>query len=157
MTSLQCAESESLGQLVHQSDMGIGHLLTGSLDILAKFSATFTREITFVNYLFSCTQAPPKWKKTLLEVDRKTKPVEIKCIHVLLYMRADWKIVSLTYKILTFGRHFILITKTYLSKYTENFTINKWKFSDKKFWYFPYFCSKHRLWVLVRTALPRHF
>ena len=24
----------------------------------------------------------------------------------------------------------------------------KWKFSDKKFWYFSCFCSKHRLWVL---------
>ena len=34
-------------------------------------------------------------------------------------------------------------------------------FSDKKFWYFSeiifryYFCSKHRLWVLVRTASAR--
>ena len=26
------------------------------------------------------------------------------------------------------------------------------KISDKKLWYFSYFCSKHRLWVLVRTA-----
>ena len=33
----------------------------------------------------------------------------------------------------------------------------KWKFSDKKLWYFSYFCSKHRLWVLVRTASPRRF
>ena len=31
------------------------------------------------------------------------------------------------------------------------------KFSDKKFWYFSYFCSKHRLWVLVRTASARRF
>ena len=31
------------------------------------------------------------------------------------------------------------------------------KFSDKKFWYFSYFCSKHRLWVPVRTASPRRF
>ena len=28
------------------------------------------------------------------------------------------------------------ITKTCLFKYTENFTIKKWKISDKKFWYF---------------------
>ena len=28
----------------------------------------------------------------------------------------------------------------------------KWRFSDKKFWYFSHFCSNHRLWVLVRTA-----
>ena len=38
-----------------------------------------------------------------------------------------------------------------LFKYTENFTTKNWKFSDKKFWYFSYFCSKHRLCVLVRT------
>ena len=33
----------------------------------------------------------------------------------------------------------------------------KGKFSDKKFWYFSYFFSKHRLWVLVRTASARRF
>ena len=32
-----------------------------------------------------------------------------------------------------------------------------WKFSGKKFWYFSSFCSKHRSWVLVRTASPRRF
>ena len=31
----------------------------------------------------------------------------------------------------------------------------KWKFTDKKLWWYSYFCSKHRLWVLVRTALTR--
>ena len=30
-------------------------------------------------------------------------------------------------------------------------------FQIKKFWYFSYFCSKHRLWVLIRTASPRRF
>ena len=49
------------------------------------------------------------------------------------------------------------IMKTCLFKYTENFTIKKWKFSDKKFRYFSYFCSKHRLWVLIRTASLRQF
>ena len=44
-----------------------------------------------------------------------------------------------------------LITKTRLLKYTESFTTKNGNFSDKKFWYFSYFCSKHRLWVLVRT------
>ena len=33
----------------------------------------------------------------------------------------------------------------------------KWKFSHKKFLYFTYFWSKHRLWVLVRTASTRRF
>ena len=28
-------------------------------------------------------------------------------------------------------------------------------FQIKKFWYFSYFCSKHRLWILVRTASSR--
>ena len=50
------------------------------------------------------------------------------------------------------------ITKTRLFKYIEYFTTKKkWKFSDKKFWYFSYFCSKHRLWVLVRTASSKRF
>ena len=48
-----------------------------------------------------------------------------------------------------------IITKTRLFKYTENFTTQKWKFSDKKSWCFSYFCSKHRLWVLVRTSTRR--
>ena len=30
-------------------------------------------------------------------------------------------------------------------------------FQIKKFWYFSYFCSKHRLWVVVRTASTRRF
>ena len=38
-----------------------------------------------------------------------------------------------------------IITKTCLFKYSENFTTKK--FSDKKLWYFSYFCSKHRLWI----------
>ena len=45
------------------------------------------------------------------------------------------------------------ITKTRLFKYTENFTTKNGNFSDKKYWYFSYFCSKHRLWVVVWTAL----
>ena len=49
------------------------------------------------------------------------------------------------------------ITKTCPFKYTENFITKKWKVSDKKFWYFSYFCSKCRLWVLVRTVLMRQF
>ena len=50
-----------------------------------------------------------------------------------------------------------IITKTCLFKYTENFTIKNWIFQIKNFWYFSYFCSKHRLWVLVRTASTRRF
>ena len=46
------------------------------------------------------------------------------------------------------------ITKTRLFKYIENFTTKKGKFSDKKK-YFWYFCSKQRLWVLVRTTSVR--
>ena len=49
------------------------------------------------------------------------------------------------------------ITKTRLFKYIENFNSKNWKFSDKKRWCFSYFCSKHRLWVLVRTASARRF
>ena len=52
---------------------------------------------------------------------------------------------------------FDIITKTCLFKYTENFTTKKWKISDKNSDIFNYFCSKHRLWVLVRTASTRRF
>ena len=45
----------------------------------------------------------------------------------------------------------VIIMKTCLFKYTENLTTKKGKFSEEKYWYFSYFCSKHRLWVLVRT------
>ena len=51
----------------------------------------------------------------------------------------------------------VTITKTHLFKYIENFTSKNWKFSDKKLLYFSYFCSKYRLWVLVRTASARRF
>ena len=57
-----------------------------------------------------------------------------------------------------------IITKTCLFRYSENFTTKNWKFSDKNWKFsdknsdiFSYFCSKHRLRVLVRTALERRF
>ena len=39
----------------------------------------------------------------------------------------------------------------------RNFHLQKLKIFRRKIWYFSYFCSKHRLWVLVRTASPRRF
>ena len=50
------------------------------------------------------------------------------------------------------------ITKTRLFKYMENFTSKKTEnFQIKNTDFFSYFCSKHRLWVLVRTASARRF
>ena len=37
----------------------------------------------------------------------------------------------------------ILITKTRLLKYIENFTSKNWKFSDKKLWYFFYISAQN--------------
>ena len=48
------------------------------------------------------------------------------------------------------------ITKTHLFKYIENFTSKNWKFSDKRLWYFSYFCSKHRLRNKVFTEWNEH-
>ena len=56
---------------------------------------------------------------------------------------------------LIYFRHYI--TKTRLFKYIENFTTKTGKFADKKLWYFSYFCLKHRLCELVRTASVRRF
>ena len=58
---------------------------------------------------------------------------------------------------MTVLRYFLVITKTRLFKYIENFSTKNWKFSDKNFWYLSHFSSKHRLWVLVRTASPMQF
>ena len=66
----------------------------------------------------------------------------------------------LTYRSVPTNKHMtdpFSITKTRLFKCIENFTSKNWKFSDKKLWYFSYFCSKHTLWVLVRTASARRF
>ena len=49
------------------------------------------------------------------------------------------------------------ITKTRLFKSIENFTTKNCKFSDKNSDILLHFCSKHRLWVLVRTASARRF
>ena len=43
------------------------------------------------------------------------------------------------------------------SNFTTKKKTKKWKFWDKKIIFFSHFCSKHRLWVLVRTASPRRF
>ena len=50
-----------------------------------------------------------------------------------------------------------IITKTRLCKYIENFTSKNWNFLNKKLIFFSHFCSKHGLWVLVRTASARRF
>ena len=66
-----------------------------------------------------------------------------------------WSSESMNWIHQTVKKKWAPITKTSLFKYIEKFTIKKGKFSDKKIWYFSYFCSKHRLWVLVRTASPK--
>ena len=53
--------------------------------------------------------------------------------------------------------HPLHIMKTYLFKYTENFTTKKMKIFRWNILIFSYFCSKHRLWVLVTTASTRRF
>ena len=57
--------------------------------------------------------------------------------------------VNITY-LSTLQKHAYLNIKKISSPKTENFEI---KNSD----IFSYFCSKHRLWVLVRTASARRF
>ena len=51
----------------------------------------------------------------------------------------------------------VVITKTRLLKYIENFTSKKLKLSDEKLWKFSYFYSKHILSVLVKTASAWRF
>ena len=87
--------------------------------------------------------------------------------HIQTPSQYDWKIVESDVKpksnkqtnnskfilmATSLGTKAVVVTKVHC---TENFTTKKWNFSDKKFWYFSCFSSKHRLWVLVRTALTR--
>ena len=65
-----------------------------------------------------------------------------------LMLELIFKLVS-TNEIRFFASHY----ENTLIQYFENFTTKKGKFSDKKFWYFSYFCSKHKLRVLVRTVM----
>ena len=56
--------------------------------------------------------------------------------------------------------HFFILTSLRKHAYSNILKIlppKNWKFSDKNLRYFSYFCSKHRLWVLVRTASARRF
>ena len=76
------------------------------------------------------------------------KQYHAKCMHF-----AKMQLVSGRYTVVLYHA----FTKTRLFKYIENFTSKNWKYSDKKLWYFSYFYSKHRLWVLVRTASARRF
>ena len=82
---------------------------------------------------------------------------------VLLFLYINLAVLCLVFELkkkleaLVYPKMNSYITKTRLFKYTENFTAKKRKFSDKKIWFFSYFCSKHRLWVLVRTASMRRF
>ena len=60
--------------------------------------------------------------------------------------------------VLMLQRHFLLCTISFaLWKHAfsniQKISPSKTEtFQKKKIWYFSYFCSKHRLWVLIRTA-----
>ena len=72
--------------------------------------------------------------------------LQLRCSNWIRFMRPVWSEFSLI------AYDGLSIKKTRLFKYIDNFTSKNWKFSDK---FFLYFCSKHRLWVLVRTASAR--
>ena len=56
------------------------------------------------------------------------------------------------------GRYWWLLSLRGIMKNILRILHQKFKiFRNLKFWYSSYFCSKHRLWVLVRTALARRF
>ena len=59
--------------------------------------------------------------------------------------------------LLFFWKGVYSIAKSRLFKYIENFTTKKWKLSDEKILVVFIFCSRHTLWVLVRTASARRF
>ena len=80
------------------------------------------------------------------------------------YSRKEAPVVQcLTYLILIRGQT-TEIKEAQQIHYENTPSLIYWKFHHQKlkvfgqnFYYFSYFCSKHRLWILVRTASPRRF
>ena len=91
--------------------------------------------LMYIGVFFPCSGSPYTWNIQLKRL------VHSSCITCLWNMFASRKLT---------------IMKTRLFKYIENFTSKHIKFSDKKIC-FSYFCSKHRLWILIRTASARQF
>ena len=80
--------------------------------------------------------------------------------HIFSRVRRSARGLDMIFKFIfvTFSPLTLSITKTRLCKYVENFTSKKkLKNFRQKPLIFSYFCSKHRLWVLVRTASARWF
>ena len=69
----------------------------------------------------------------------------------------NWLPVHVPLLLLAPVDYWLIITKTSLFKYIGKFTSKIWKISDKNSNIFLMSAQKHRLWVLVRTALPRRF
>ena len=56
------------------------------------------------------------------------------------------------------GVHEVCLYENLFMQYTEIFKVLKMKiFNIKLLIFFSYFCSKHRLWIHVRTASARRF
>ena len=95
---------------------------------------------------------------TKLEQIWKQVSLNVRNVHLDMYIRAGWSESSLSEFWIAKDAKFLhaanedwsdcaeadesSITKTRLFKYIENFTTKRGKFSDKKFWYFSYSCSK---------------
>ena len=102
-----------------------------------------SRLLKFLPCMLYVMQDVISWTKNLLQ-HKKALLMQLKYFKLAISNLKH----SMQDKIFSRG-HFFIITKTRLFNYIGNFTTKKWKFSDKKFWYFSYFCTKHRLWVLV--------
>ena len=125
----------------------------GAFKLQVKYSQNGTANRAFISFYYF-TQFKLRWRFGTSKIDKKLQVV-FYCspISYCLFFvgPCDYMLRSRCCGAFSYFVVFV-ITKTRLFKYhlkkTENFQIKK------KIRYFSYFCSKHRLWVLVRTA-PR--
>ena len=67
-------------------------------------------------------------------------------------------LINVQYENLSYSYNsYITLRKYTYSNILKIYNPKKENFQIKKIWYFSYFCSKYRLWILVRTASARRF
>ena len=146
------------GQYMKMSTFQTNKYMNGSVFIKARYMNGVGSEIlvrTPVPQL-PPSYPPPPLRGSVFAVLLKTLWIErsAKTDQTALMRRLIWIFAGLS------CRKCCAITKTYLYNFDPlkpHFYIYNKTGVYRGIHYFSYFCSKHRLWVLVRTASPRRF
>ena len=126
---------------------GIGY----NVDIMRQTVCLMVNPITIYNFATllpsqiarQCVEQQTQWRLNPKHFINGLGLMLLICVRLFL-LAICWDFLVFWLQIATLLKHFISNRKKISPPKTENFQI--------KNWYFSYFCSKHRLCVLVRTA-----